>query len=628
MNSGRLDEEYSEEGTSSKEGGSENPLSYSEALSSKESVQWKNAIIEEIVSLEKNQTCSLVKATTEERIFIGVMQLNCLQASEYSSRIGISCLQRGKLQGSSEFKDTLEAVINRAVITFVGIESEKTMHSATSVNETQTTTARRVWSLEVKLWRFAPMSDVNDVLSITVILIICLQVREYVLAKTSSLIAPGLHLGIVQEELFGSNDYGYKSHYLEEARKKTQERNRNSKPSVMHTTSLQNTTNGSKPNTRSTYVIPLMERIGVWLPKYEFDISYVRSSRNSNLMNIHLNDVWTKQFKPRSSSKDVWTKQFNLFFTLDDCLIKTGVKSISLTEAGRRHFVQEKSYYHAENPEVILVLCLPCKNLDDSLYTLRDQNFFNDKLTKDDQEKSKVIEESDSTIPDPSHQTVTSTLPVIAPFTDVYLLKPSVIWSLLHQSTRRGSLPTIITPLPEITPFISLQLRVARLEQEMSEVKKTDHSTDVLASIKSQVPTVVDKYLGTKLDDALLMILERHTADLIEQYSALPGLRSEDAMDKEVAVKVKDHKEEKHDSDDEGKTMIDDEALQLVHRVGQQREEDPNLSLLGQLSLLRKMITKVQRNHGSLMHLLPYNIQLLPQLDGRSLTKRLMLLTL
>ncbi|GJS17370.1 hypothetical protein Tco_0411842 [Tanacetum coccineum] len=175
---------------------------------------------------------------------------------------------------------------------------------------------------------------------------------------------------------------------------------------------------------------------------------------------------------------------------------------------------------------------------------------------------------------------------------------------------------------------VALQLRVARLEQEMSEVKKTDHSADVLASIKSQVPTVVDKYLGTKLDDALLKILERHTADLIEKYSALPGPESiknqesekspkeiirikreqgeekqdstysirstdkvaleefdlksalfkhmnknktanrnpanyhlyhalmealiadEDAMDKEVAVKVKDHKR-KHDSDDE-----------------------------------------------------------------------------
>ncbi|GJW03166.1 hypothetical protein Tco_1562022 [Tanacetum coccineum] len=57
----------------------------------------------------------------------------------------------------------------------------------------------------------------------------------------------------------------------------------------------------------------------------------------------------------------------------------------------------------------------------------------------------------------------------------------------------------------------------------MSEVKKTDHSAAVLALIKSQVPTVVDKYLGTKLDDALLRVLERHTADLIEKYSVLPG---------------------------------------------------------------------------------------------------------
>ncbi|GKD65045.1 hypothetical protein Tco_1307153 [Tanacetum coccineum] len=69
------------------------------------------------------------------------------------------------------------------------------------------------------------------------------------------------------------------------------------------------------------------------------DISYVRSSRNSNLMNIHqmtldhsssslgphclmmsvhissglvlhLDVVWTKQFKPRSSSKDVWINRF------------------------------------------------------------------------------------------------------------------------------------------------------------------------------------------------------------------------------------------------------------------------------------------------------------------------------
>ncbi|GKG25500.1 hypothetical protein Tco_0398646, partial [Tanacetum coccineum] len=82
------------------------------------------------------------------------------------------------------------------------------------------------------------------------------------------------------------------------------------------------------------------------------------------------------------------------------------------------------------------------------------------------------------------------------------------------------------TTHPEITPFIALQLRVAKLEQDMSEVKKTDHSAAVLASIKSQVPTVVDKYLGTKLDDALLRILERHTADLIKKYYVLPDPES------------------------------------------------------------------------------------------------------
>ncbi|GKA59626.1 retrovirus-related pol polyprotein from transposon TNT 1-94 [Tanacetum coccineum] len=93
----RSNEEYSEDGASSKEGGSETPQvqrstrdsrapvryspsanyflltengepeSYSEALSSKESVQWKKAIIEEIVSLEKNQTCSLVRISAEKK---------------------------------------------------------------------------------------------------------------------------------------------------------------------------------------------------------------------------------------------------------------------------------------------------------------------------------------------------------------------------------------------------------------------------------------------------------------------------------------------------------------------------------------------------------------------------------
>ncbi|GJT20041.1 hypothetical protein Tco_0878747 [Tanacetum coccineum] len=172
------------------------------------------------------------------------------------------------------------------------------------------------------------------------------------------------------------------------------------------------------------------------------------------------------------------------------------------------------------------------KNLDDT-FNFGDQ-FLHDKPTEDDQERSKVREESDSTIPDSSHQTVTSTPPVIAPFTDVSSSEPSLLVTPPPINTEAT---TITTSLPEITPFIALQLRVARLEQEMSEVKKTDHSADVLASIRSQVPTAVDNYLGTKLDDALLKVLERHTADLIEKYSALPGPESVKNQESEKSPK-------------------------------------------------------------------------------------------
>ncbi|GJR23071.1 hypothetical protein Tco_0453290 [Tanacetum coccineum] len=71
------------------------------------------------------------------------------------------------------------------------------------------------------------------------------------------------------------------------------------------------------------------------------------------------------------------------------------------------------------------------------------------------------MKESDSTIPDPSHQTVTSTPPVIAPFTNVSSTKPS---SLVTPPPINTEATTITTSLPEITPFIALQLRVARLE--------------------------------------------------------------------------------------------------------------------------------------------------------------------
>ncbi|GJZ77110.1 hypothetical protein Tco_0641782 [Tanacetum coccineum] len=128
--------------------------------------------------------------------------------------------------------------------------------------------------------RFAAQVDVNNVLSKPVTPHYLPKVREYVLAKPHHVIAPGSFRNS-QEEPYGSNDMAH-NHYLEEARKKTQERNRNSKPSVMHTTSLQNTTNGSKPNPRSNNQISRSLHVSKSSCGMSNGVSLVDHSRNSS----------------------------------------------------------------------------------------------------------------------------------------------------------------------------------------------------------------------------------------------------------------------------------------------------------------------------------------------------------
>ncbi|GJW09846.1 integrase, catalytic region, zinc finger, CCHC-type containing protein, partial [Tanacetum coccineum] len=96
---------------------------------------------------------------------------------------------------------------------------------------------------------FASQVDVNNVLSKPVTPYYLPKVRESVIAKPYHVIASGSSRNS-KKESYGSNDMAH-NHYLEEARKKTQERNRNLKFSVMHTTSLQNTTNDSKQKPKS-----------------------------------------------------------------------------------------------------------------------------------------------------------------------------------------------------------------------------------------------------------------------------------------------------------------------------------------------------------------------------------------
>ncbi|GJY27658.1 hypothetical protein Tco_0403425 [Tanacetum coccineum] len=98
-------------------------------------------------------------------------------------------------------------------------------------------------------------------------------------------------------------------------------------------------------------------------------------------------------------------------------------------------------------------------------------------------------------------------------------------------------------------PFTELSHRLSRRHWSSpstninTEAKTINHISppDITPFIRfqSKIPTVVDEYLGTKLDDALLKILERHTADLIEKYSVLPGpesIKNQESLKKRVLL--------------------------------------------------------------------------------------------
>ncbi|GKB96309.1 hypothetical protein Tco_0982446 [Tanacetum coccineum] len=90
--------------------------------------------------------------------------------------------------------------------------------------------------------RFASQVDVNNDLSKPVTSCYLPKGKESAYAKPQNMIAPG-------SSRYNSNDMVY-NHYLEEAKKQTQEIGRNSKTSVMPSARSKSATDGSKPKPR------------------------------------------------------------------------------------------------------------------------------------------------------------------------------------------------------------------------------------------------------------------------------------------------------------------------------------------------------------------------------------------
>ncbi|GJT02380.1 hypothetical protein Tco_0823549 [Tanacetum coccineum] len=121
--------------------------------------------------------------------------------------------------------------------------------------------------------------------------------------------------------------------------------------------------------------------------------------------------------------------------------------------------------------------------------------------------------------------------PSVAP---VKTLPPPSVSTIPHvplqQQTAPIPTPTITADAPTITIVVSesdalnvVQLRVAELEKNVFEHKKIDLSVEALADLKTQVPIVVDDYLGSKVGDVFQKELQKHTAYLIHKYSIQPA---------------------------------------------------------------------------------------------------------
>ncbi|GKB04376.1 hypothetical protein Tco_0832519 [Tanacetum coccineum] len=173
------------------------------------------------------------------------------------------------------------------------------------------------------------------------------------------------------------------------------------------------------------------------------------------------------------------------------------------------------------------------------------------KIPKADDEKTlEVKDDAKKTKLPPTSSSLSFLTPVqeTSSATPVTTLPPRSISTtppVPQQTTTLIPTPPITTDAPIITTVVYksdvlsvVQVRVARLEKDVSKLKKIDLSIEAFAALKTQVPSVVDHYLGSKVGDVFQKDLKKHTTDIIQKYSLqqTPDTKKdENAIDKSPA---------------------------------------------------------------------------------------------
>ncbi|GJS63803.1 hypothetical protein Tco_0678367, partial [Tanacetum coccineum] len=111
-------------------------------------------------------------------------------------------------------------------------------------------------------------------------------------------------------------------------------------------------------------------------------------------------------------------------------------------------------------------------------------------------------------------QTTTTIPPPISPFTPLSQLStPTPTPTPIPAKT---SIPV----LPDFSSLFQFNQRVSNLEKGLSELKQADQSAQLLATIKSQIPAMVDAHLGTRLGDSIQKALRSYTAEFKKEAQA------------------------------------------------------------------------------------------------------------
>ncbi|GKC00172.1 retrovirus-related pol polyprotein from transposon TNT 1-94, partial [Tanacetum coccineum] len=119
---------------------------------------------------------------------------------------------------------------------------------------------------------------------------------------------------------------------------------------------------------------------------------------------------------------------------------------------------------------------------------------------------------------------------------DNVLLTDTEVVSMMNVKVRHEE---PIPALPDFSSLFGFDQRVFALEKELSQLKQADYSAQLLETIKSQIPAMVDAQLSTKLEDSIKKSFRSYTVEF-EKKAIDERKRYIDLVKKSVKDIIKD----------------------------------------------------------------------------------------